>query len=51
VTGDHPSGLHRTLALTKRAWRLYLDLFDAFREKYRSHPALAAMPPPASPPS
>jgi len=36
-------GARQSLAQTKAGWEVYLDLFDAFREKYRNHPNKAAL--------
>ncbi len=45
VLGYSPAPMPRTLAMTKRAWEVYLDLFDAFREKHRTDPHLTALSP------
>lgn len=33
----------QSLAQTKAGWEVYLDLFEAFRDKYRDHPRRAAL--------
>jgi glycosyltransferase involved in cell wall biosynthesis len=45
VLGYSPASTLRVLAATKRAWEVYLDLFDAFREKHRGNPTLASIQP------
>ncbi len=43
VLGSGPAGAGKSLEKTKRSLRLYLDLFEAFKAKYRDHPAVEAL--------
>lgn len=49
VLGYTSIGSPRMLAITRRAWEDYLDLFTRFREKYRTHPEVVHLQPRAAP--
>jgi len=47
VLGYSLPSVPRSIALTKQAWRTYLDLFEAFRARHAADPEMSRLPAPS----